>query len=627
MPCIARAAIIDSGNCGANGDNVIWTLDDNGTLTISGEGDMVDYNHNNYPYTHAPWEKNENLRTVIIENGVTSVGDFAFTSCSNITSVTLPDSMTELGKYAFSACNGLSYITLPDSVTTLGIYTFSGCDGLVNVTIPDNVTRIEEGTFYRCSNLTSVVIPNGVTYIGSSVFANCIYLTSINLPSSLTYIYNSAFDNTGIYNNSDNWIEDILYIDNYLITAKDNISGERTIPDGTLGIAHFAFSGCGNLTDITIPESVKFIGSGAFQSCSGLTDIIIPDGVTSIGNLAFSNCSSLTSITIGKNVAYIDPNAFDMSWGSSKLNEYNYLENIDVDKNNMTYMSIDGVLFNKINMSLVKYPAKKPVTEYKIPTGITSIDEYAFFACNNLEHINLEGITDISESAFENCTSLETIDIPKSVTNVDIRAFSECISLKTITISGNITNISSNMFSGCSALEYVELQEGITNIDWSAFYGCGNLNKIMIPKSITDIADQAFYRCDGIKEVFYAASSTEWENISIGHNNTNLTSALIHYNAVGTASPIISDTPTISIDTGTVELNIPLENVEYDSSIIAITFDNGALTGAKFETISAGDTEKDITVNAEAVKTAKVFIWDSLNGMRPLCEPKTITIE
>ncbi len=301
---------------GTTGD-CTWTLDDEGTLTISGNGEMDDFStvYNNSSITTAPW--GEGIKSVVIENGVTSIGRYAFYYCKSLTSVTIPDSVTSIGSYAFRRCESLTSITIPDSVTSIGNSAFYECTGLTSVTIPDSVTSIgrsafyntawyknqpygliyagkvayeykgtmpsntsiviKEGTkgisgyaFYGCTGLTSVTIPDSVTSIGVRAFFNCSYLTSITIPDSVTSIGGVAFVNTRWY---DNQPDGLIYAGKVAYKYKGEMPNNTAIviKEGTKGISDLAFSGCTGLTSVTIPDSVTSIGDSAFLGCTGLT--------------------------------------------------------------------------------------------------------------------------------------------------------------------------------------------------------------------------------------------------------------------------------------------------------------------------------------------------------------------
>ena len=251
----------------------------------------------------------DSLTSVTIGNSVTSIDSSTFRCCTSLTSVTIPDSVTSIGNYAFHKCTSLTSITIPDSVTNIGECAFEYCDSLTSVTIPDSVTSIGVNAFSVCTSLTIVTIGNNVTSINGT-FYGCTSLTSIKIGDSVTSISRFAFYNTGIYNNESNWENDVLYIGNYLIGAKNTLFGTYSVKDGTKVIADNAFSGCQNLTSITISNSVTSIGDSAFRDCANLTSITIPDSVTSIGDFAFVHCANLTSITIGNSVTSIGDYAF-----------------------------------------------------------------------------------------------------------------------------------------------------------------------------------------------------------------------------------------------------------------------------------------------------------------------------
>lgn len=249
------------GQCG---DNLDWEYDPSTTtLTITGTGDMYDYNNSS---PHAPWYDYQN----------------------SITSVVLPNGMTSIGNYAFKGCAGLVTITLPDGLTKIGNCAFMNCTALTNITIPSTVTNINAQAFRGCTSLPSISIPEGVTYIQSSLFNGCTALTSVTIPSSVTIINAQAF---------------------YNCTSLTSI----TLPEGLKTIDVQAFMGCTNLASVYIPSSVTVIYDQVFSGCSSLTDVIMPDGTSSLGfnNKTFYNCTSLTSITLPSRVKIIPDNSFN----------------------------------------------------------------------------------------------------------------------------------------------------------------------------------------------------------------------------------------------------------------------------------------------------------------------------
>ena len=207
-----------AGSCG---EAVTWTLDANGTLTISGTGAMDDYEYQDTPWYSA----RDSIKTIDIKKGVTTIGDYAFGECSNLASVTIPDSVITIGNSAFLNCKNLAGVTIPKSVNEIGPYAFARCTNLISVIIPDSVTVISSSVFDNCSNLESVTIPDSVTRIEDGAFLGCTSLISVNIPNSVTSIGSGAFRGSG-------------------------------------------------LTSVTIPGTVTEIGYAAFVGCSSLEQVI-----------------------------------------------------------------------------------------------------------------------------------------------------------------------------------------------------------------------------------------------------------------------------------------------------------------------------------------------------------------
>ena len=297
----------------------------------------------------------DGLTSVVIGDSVTSIGDYAFEGCSSLTSVEIPDSVTSIGDATFAWCSSLTRVVIGDSVTSIGVSVFFGCSSLTSITvsennaayksidgnlyskdgqtfiqytkgktetsftIPDSVTSIGNYAFRDCSSLTSVVIGDSVTSIGNYAFYECYRLTSVEIPDSVTSIGSFAFYHTPIYDDENNWENDVLYIGKYLINAKPTISDAYTIKAGTLVIADEAFFSCDSLTSVEIPDSVTYIGDGAFSGCDNLTSVVIGDSVTYIGYSAFYGCDNLTSVVIGDSVTSIGEAAFSFCYSLTSV--------------------------------------------------------------------------------------------------------------------------------------------------------------------------------------------------------------------------------------------------------------------------------------------------------------------
>lgn len=226
---------------GTYGKNVIWTYSEaTQTLTISGNGNMRNLSlfGSIFPY-------HSDIKKVVIESGVTSIGDHAFDGCSSLSSVTIPSSVTSIGDFAFYGCHSLTSIAIPNNVTSIGFSAFESCSGLTSITIPNSVTSIGKFAFESCKGLISVSIPNSLTSIEEGTFYGCSSLISVTIPNSVT------------------------------------------------NIGYNAFRGCSSLTSVTFGNNVAIIGEQAFSGCWSLTSITIPHSVTSIGGWAFSSSRSL----------------------------------------------------------------------------------------------------------------------------------------------------------------------------------------------------------------------------------------------------------------------------------------------------------------------------------------------
>ena len=528
----SAASVIDSGYCGGEGDgtNLTWTLTDDGLLTIEGTGAMK-----NYSYNGAPWYANRaSVLKVQIGDGVTTVGNAAFYSCTNLAEVTIPDSVITIGDRSFADCNSLTEVTIPDSVTVISDYAFYGCDDLTAVTMGDSVTTICTYAFQYCSNLTAVTFGDSVTSIGTYAFYSCTGLTEVtfcgNAPSigqNVFYhvtatCYYPADDSTWTasvrksYGGTLTWVsyEPVKVIDsgycgcegdgtNLTWTLTDDgvltIEGTgamtnfpyRSAPwydyrdviqtvqicDKVTTIGTWAFYNCSKLLAVTIPDGVTTIGYYAFSDCSSLSEVTFPDSVTAIGGHAFFSCDGLTEVTIPANVTTIGDEAFHACHS---------LTAITVSESNSAYSSANGVLFNEAKTELVQYPIGNARSAYAIPDSVTTI-----------------GI-----SAFCYGRSLTVVTIPASVISIKALAFGHCDSLTSVTVPDSVTLIGHGAFNGCTSLTAMTIPASVISIEATAFSSCHNLTEVTFMGNAPTIGKDAFTMVTAT--CYYPANDTTW---------------------------------------------------------------------------------------------------------------------
>ena len=519
------ADIVASGECGAEGDNVKWQLDSEGTLTISGEGEMKRFSYS----SPAPW-KTESIKKLVVENGVTNIVKEAFADCSSLTSVTISDSVTTIGEAAFKNCSLLTSINIPKNVTIIDNETFKGCSGLASITIPDGVTAIKSLAFGECSNLTSVVIPDSVISIGYSAFYNCDKLTSITIPDSVTAIGGAVFAGTP-------WLETkktenpFVIVNNILIDGTA-CKGDIAIPDNVVCIADYSFQANLELTSATIPDSITNIGNSIFSYCSNLTSVKIPNSITVIPGAMFENCQKLNKITLPESIKTIGTNAF---FNCSELNSITIKNSECVIEDSEkticnTYdistkeTGFTGTIYGYPNSTAQayaeKYNRKFVALDEKPAAEIVASGECGAEGDNVKWQLDSEGTLTISgEGEMKNYDFEEDapwyreyyqeggvtkVIIEDGVTSIGDMAFNECVYLTSITIPDSVTSIGFRAFYW-TALDSVTIPDSVTTIGEDAFSGCSKLDTITIPDSVTAIGNNAF-------------EQTPWLEIRIAEN-------------------------------------------------------------------------------------------------------------
>lgn len=386
------------GKCG---EDVYWKLSDNGVLRVFGSGKMYDYSIIYGRLT--PWYVNkEEIKNVLVEEGVLNIGNDAFYECSNLNNINISESVMSIGNTAFWKCSNLDSINLSKNITTIGDFAFSRCN-LRNVNLPDNITKIGGGIFCECSNLERVDLSDNITNIDSYTFDECSSLKYIDLPEKLTYIGSRAFRNC---------------------INLESIS----LPDGVITIEFEAFEGCKNMHSVSLPSNLKNIGNGGFLGCISLKNLHLPVGLLSIGGNTFAGCSSLESITLPQGLETIEACTFS---GCSSLKNVILPDDL-------------------IEIGYMAFKECGSLKSIILPDNIVSIGDAVFEECSNLEYIQLPiNLVEIGNEAFFRCCNLKSVILPNSLISIGRRAFVGCSSLEHIILPESIANIGEVTFSGC----------------------------------------------------------------------------------------------------------------------------------------------------------------------------------
>lgn len=539
-----------SGTCG---ENLTWKIE-NGVLTISGTGEMSNYykESSNLPGV-GPWVDYTHLcdfTSIVVEEGVTAIGDCAFHSLCNITSIEIPSSVTRIGDYAFSNCSSLTFIEILSSVTRIGDHAFSYCSGLTSIKIPSSVTNIGDKAFLCCKGLSSIVVASGNTVYDSRDNCNAIIHTSTNtlhsgckttvIPSSVTSIGDYAF-----------------YACNDLTSME--------IPSGVTSISNWAFCACNDLTSIKMSESVVEIAEYAFRECTSLISVAISNiNPPSIDKYAFDNIHKdcVLQVPAGSIEAYQEAGwAQYFGGGIEALEEESaepyvdgiyYAFNEDGASVSVTYgpdgegtysgnvtvpasVSIGGKTYSVTGIGENAFKGCSSLTSITLPEGLKTIGHRGFDVCTSLESINFPStLTSIGDYAFALCAALKgEIVLSAGVTSLPIGAFAYCESITSLTLPSTFKTIGIETFLNCKSLETVNLPNGLTGIGESAFSVCGKLVSITLPQSLTDLGGNVFSGCSSLKSIAIPsgvkvigrdafASCTSLETVSLSEGLTEI---------------------------------------------------------------------------------------------------------
>ena len=393
---------------------------------------------------------------------VTSIGNEAFSKCSQLMSVSIPESVTSIGFSAFYGCSSLVTANIPKAVTIVSNYAFSQCSSLKSIAIPESVTSINDGAFYGCTGLSSMEIPDNTVSIGEYAFGNCSGLTSVTMGKNVTSIGDYAFAScdamTSVHiTDLEAWCK---------ITFASNISNP-------LYKAHHLFLNGEEITNLQIPDGITSINDYVFYGGSGFTSVDIPNCVTTIKWCAFSDCCNLSSLIIPKSVTTIDDRAFSGCGIESVM-----LENCPI----MTFSS-------NFNAKEVIFDCEK-VTD--ILRGVKTVEAIT---------LGLK-VTAIDNNAFSGCTGLASVKFQCASTSIGTSLFNGCTALKSAVFDCEMVPA---LINGLSTIEQVTLTERVTTIGSDAFKGCTGIYSMIFPSSVTSINNTAFSSTSLKKTIWLSA--------------------------------------------------------------------------------------------------------------------------
>lgn len=460
---------VQSGKCG---DNVNYTFNMlTGDLRIYGTGEMDNYQSLTL-YPRAPWiYETEFVKSVVIEEGVTSIGDDAFYSCENLEKVTIASSVKRIGTAAFIYCVSLDHIDIPDGVETIDDGAFWQCEGLKTVSIPKSVLSLKNNSFYYCSSIEAITVDAENPNYSSDEYG---VLFDKNKTVLIRYPSGSAYTNYTVP-------ESVTEIEHYSFTHSENLKN-IVFPDGLKKIGAEAFLSCSSLTELSFPDSLETLDSYSFYYCTGLKSLSIPKGVKTIGPSAFRHCEALETINLPDSLEKIDMDAFEVTAFSE--NEANW-EN--------------GVLYCGKYLLGVKEDFKGKLV---IKNGTRMIADFAVNRCKTLTEVTMpDSLIIIGEGAFNMCDALQNVIIPASVTTLIGSTFRFCDSLVSVTVPETVTVMGDQVFYNCENLESVEIKAKVSTIGHSMFYDCPKLTSVKLPDTVKTIDEAAFRECDSLETI------------------------------------------------------------------------------------------------------------------------------
>lgn len=454
---------------------VNWKFsEESGELTIFGSGKMPDFDKaEDAPWDYLRWE----INSIVIEHGVTHIGNNSFYMFSSLHDVTLPESLNSIGAHAFEKCWELEFVDMPNSVTEIGGYAFSDCYKLGRVAIGLNTSKLRligDGAFSICTSLNGMNIPKTVTYIGDEAFRGCTSYKNIKLPDRLEYIGKGAFESC---------------------TSLKEID----IPWQIKELPDFAFFGCSSLEKVTTGKYFEKIGRETFMWCDKLDILVFPAGLSDVGKNAFGYY-----YLDGKYIPY--KNAKLSSPGGDAVKFYAEANGIRFLKYDLSYdCPYSCPVCGKCTVKCDQYICLDACKGHDFPVS-GKCGESAVWTLSNKGELKISGFGEMTDFDFRGApwedygSFIKSVSVEGTVQSVGSHAFEDFENLRTVKFSGAVKEVHSKAFFGCTNLESVSFGEGLEIIGTYAFGRCTELKKIKLDacSSLKEIAKSAFTGCSSL---------------------------------------------------------------------------------------------------------------------------------
>lgn len=441
------------------------------------------------------------ISELIINDKVTSIGNYAFIACENLVKVNIGNAITTIGLSAFADCSKMTEITLGNAVSELGLGVFSGCKALLNILVNDLNSNYSsnDGVLlkknqqtliqYPLGRIGAYVIPEQVKTIDIKAFAGSAGLSSIAIPQSTTSILASAFANC----------EGLKYV---YIGHVDSISIEK------ISISSNAFSGCTNFSNLTYNKEVSFASNDGspFKNLISIDTVYIGNAVSAISNLTFLGCTGLKFVRIGivnnlnTNPITVSASAFAgcTNFKKLELNRSFNTSGYDSPFTTLTQLTIgEGVSFIGDNA----FNNCKNLSTVTLPTSLKKIGNQAFYYCTQLPNIVIPEITELGSYAFSNCSSLKSIILPNSLSIIQHHTFYQCSALETVQFGNSVTHINESAFTNCNKLTNIEIPNSVKSIGDYAFSRCASISTINLGSSLQSIGTYSFSGCSSLQSI------------------------------------------------------------------------------------------------------------------------------